>query len=370
MDFLRLAGAALLELPQFIVIVTDSDHRIAYWSRGAEQLLEMKADQAIGQRVDQAIYFSDTKQAGKPGQGGLLADGEWLWANRHGEQVPVLWTCIALKDDQQNAAGFLFVMQDLTAQRRAGQSDAEAKEANHRKDKFLAMVVHELRTPLDVMLNWSRLCRLAALNADETSMALATIERNARGLSRLVEDLADISRIVADQLRLDIRRVELLPVIETVIDFERPAAADKQIQIKTAFDSAVRAVAGDPDRLQQIIFNLLSNALKFTPQGGYIGVKLERVEANARITISDSGPGIAEEFLPLIFNPFSRANTTSTPRGSGLGLGLAIVQYLVELHRGTIQVDSRVGHGASFTVELPRWNDLLVAPTRGDGRVV
>jgi len=231
---------------------------------------------------------------------------------------------------------------------------AEAERANRLKDEFLATVSHELRTPLTSLLGWSRMLRSGKLDEQTTQRALETIERNAQSQAQLVEDLLDGSRIITGKLRLAVRSMEPLKVIEGVLDTVRPAAEGKQIRITTVLDPSAGPVSGDPERLQQVVWNLLANAIKFTPKGGQIQVRLERVNSHVEIIVSDSGQGISPEFLPFVFDRFRQANSSTSRSIGGLGLGLAIARHLVEMHGGSIHVDSPgEGLGATFTVRLP-----------------
>jgi signal transduction histidine kinase len=235
---------------------------------------------------------------------------------------------------------------------RASRLAAEA--ANCAKDEFLATVSHELRTPLTSILTWAHMLRAGALDGATTSRALESIKRSAQAQAQLIEDLLDVSRIISGKLRLDVRQIELLPVIEAAIDTVHPAADAKQIRLQSTLDPNAGPVSGDPQRLQQAVWNLLSNAIKFTPRGGFIRVNLQRVNSHVEITVADTGKGIRADFLPRIFERFSQADSGSTRRAGGLGLGLAIVRHLVELHGGTVDVASPgEGQGATFTVRLP-----------------
>ena len=358
LDFLHLAGAAFLELPQLGVIVTDTNNRVAYWSKGAERLFEIDSDHAVDQQVGQVIKIPDLKPAGKQELCTSVAAVESHGAEKSDRRMLVETTSIPLRDEHYNIAGFLLVMQDVSERTRVEQARSEAEEANRAKDKFLAMVAHELRTPLSAIINWTER-GIGGIKGAEIARAFKIVVHNARYLSRLIEDLLDISRTVACKLRLEVGPVRLDGVIEKVIHSLGPEATSKSIGIETTLDDSVGNVAGDPDRLQQIVSNLLSNAIKFTPDAGFIEVKLERAGSKARFTVSDTGPGISEDFLPYIFDPFTQANAPSTKRRGGLGLGLAMTRHLIELHNGTIQVNSREGHGASFIVEMPLWRSLL-----------
>jgi PAS domain S-box-containing protein len=230
----------------------------------------------------------------------------------------------------------------------------EAESANRAKDEFLATVSHELRTPLNAILGWAHMLRANRLDQVTQTRALETIERNAKSQAQLIEDILDVSRIVTGKLRLDVRPVELAPVIEAAIDSVRPAADAKEIRIEAILDPRAGPVSGDANRLQQIVWNLVANAVKFTGKGGRVQVRLERVQSRVEIIVSDTGQGITTEFLPYVFDRFRQADATSTRRYGGLGLGLAIVRHLTEMHGGVVTATSPgEGLGATFTVKLP-----------------
>jgi PAS domain S-box-containing protein len=230
----------------------------------------------------------------------------------------------------------------------------EAQEANRIKDEFLATLSHELRTPLTAVLGWARLLSTGQLDAEASARALDTIQRNARAQQQIVEDILDVSRIITGKLRLEVNPVKLIPVIEAALESVRPAADAKAIRLEPRLDSATGLVMGDPARLQQVIWNLLSNAVKFTPQNGRIEVQLREVDSHAQVSISDSGEGIRAEFLPFVFDRFRQADGSTTRVHGGLGLGLAIVRHLVELHGGTVKAESAgEGNGATFIITLP-----------------
>jgi PAS domain S-box len=240
----------------------------------------------------------------------------------------------------------------LLRNERAARADAE--DASRLKDEFLATVSHELRTPLTAVLGWTHLLRGGQLDEQAAGHALETIERNARSQQQLIEDLLDVSRIITGKLRLDIRPVHPASFIEAAIEALRPAAEAKDIHLQKLIDTNVTSVSGDPARMQQVVWNLLSNAIKFTPHGGHVQVSLERVESNIEISVSDTGDGIHTEFLPFVFDRFRQADGTTTRQHGGLGLGLAIVRQLVELHGGTVEArNNGEAKGATFTVRLP-----------------
>jgi signal transduction histidine kinase/CheY-like chemotaxis protein len=230
----------------------------------------------------------------------------------------------------------------------------DAREANRLKDEFLATVSHELRTPLTAILGWSHMLRLEQLDKDSAVRAFQTIERNARAQAQLIDDLLDVSRAITGKLRIDVRSVDPNSFIEAAIEAVRPAAAAKKVRVQKIMDTGVVSVSGDPVRLQQVIWNLLSNAIKFTPKGGRVQVRLQRINSHIEITVSDTGAGIAPEFLPHVFDRFRQADQRTTRQHGGLGLGLAIARHLVELHGGTVHAESEgEGAGATFTVRLP-----------------
>lgn len=247
---------------------------------------------------------------------------------------------------------------------REEEARADAEAANRLKDEFLATVSHELRTPLNSILGWAQLMRTGKLDEEGSTRALSTIERNTKALAEIIDDLLDVSRIISGKLRLDVKPVELEGVVEAALDTVRPATDAKNIHLEVSLDPSAGAISGDPNRLQQVVWNLLTNAIKFTPRGGHVEVRLERVETSARITVTDSGEGISEDFLPYIFDRFRQADSTFTRLHGGLGLGLAIVRHLVEMHGGAVSADSPGrGKGATFAVSFPiaatRWNARL-----------
>ena len=242
--------------------------------------------------------------------------------------------------------------EQLLAREQAARADAEA--ANRMKDEFLATLSHELRTPLNAMIGWSQLLRTRKFDEATAARALETIDRNAKSLAQLIEDVLDVSRIITGSLRLNIHPVELVSVINAAIDTVRPAAEAKNIQIEALLDSSVGPVLGDSNRLQQIVWNLLSNAVKFTPKSGHVQVRLHILHSRVQISVRDTGQGISPDFLPYVFDRFRQADSSSTRSHSGLGLGLAIVRHLVELQGGIAQAQSPgIGQGATFCVNFP-----------------
>ena len=231
---------------------------------------------------------------------------------------------------------------------------AEAETANRMKDEFLANVSHEIRTPLNAIIGWSHLLRSGRLDQATIDRAIETIDRNAKSQAQLIEDILDVSRMITGKLRLNNELVDISSVINAAIDSVQLAIDSKELHLEVTMDPSARHTLGDSNRLQQVIWNLLANAIKFTPSGGRIEVRVERAGDNLQLQVSDSGQGISEEFLPFIFDRFRQADGTTTRKHGGLGLGLAIVRHVVELHGGTITAQSAgLGTGAAFTIKLP-----------------
>ena len=243
---------------------------------------------------------------------------------------------------------------------------SETREANRLKEEFLSMVSHELRTPLSAMLSWLWMLRRKALDPEAAARAIEAVDRNAKAQARLVDDLLDVSRIMTGKLQLNCRPLELGPVIEAATDSFTAAAEAKAITLARFFDPATGRVLADPERLQQVIWNLLSNAIKFTPRGGRVEVHLRRVDSDVEVRVSDTGQGIAPGFLPYVFERFRQADASSKRTSGGLGLGLAIVRHLVELHGGNVAaLSAGEGRGATIVVSLPlttRHEEQLPAP--------
>jgi len=265
----------------------------------------------------------------------------------------------AIRQEDGRAGGVLVTALETTrhreeAARREQVARLEAEAANKAKDEFLAVVSHELRTPLGAILIWTQLLRQESVDEATVARALGIIERSTKSLAQLLDDLLDVSRIVSGKIRLEPRAVDLPSVLQVAVEGAQPAAEQKGLRIEAALERPLIPVSGDPGRLQQVVGNLLSNAIKFTPSGGRIFVRLDRVGPQARIQVADTGMGIRPDFLPYIFEHFRQADTTSTRENRGLGLGLAIARHLVQLHGGAIEAESPgEGQGASFTITLP-----------------
>ena len=240
---------------------------------------------------------------------------------------------------------------DFLERERAARTEAE--KANRLKDEFLATVSHELRTPLNAVIGWSRMLRSGRLDPESSNHALEVIERNAWAQKQIIEDILDVSRVITGKLQLNLGPVDLVAIVDAALDAVRPALEAKEIKIETIIDADLRIISGDADRLQQVVWNLLSNAAKFTPSGGKVEVRMSHNTTHVQIDVSDTGPGIDPAFLPHMFERFRQADGSTTRTHGGLGLGLAIVRHLVELHGGVITAENRTdGQGAIFSVKL------------------
>jgi len=281
-----------------------------------------------------------------------------LTQNTHASKVS-MWNGIERRDVELSQKRHLHTLLEINSRLliagiREQEARDQAEEANKAKDEFLATLSHELRTPLTAMLGWARILRTTKLDEIAFVRAIETIERSAHAQTQLIEDMLDVSRIIAGKLALQPRQLNLSSVIHTAIDVVRPLADSKNIKINYTCGSEINSLTGDPRRLQQVVLNLLTNAIKFTPHGGRVEVRLDLVNHYAEITVRDTGQGIAADFLPHVFDRFRQGNGATRRHSAGLGLGLAIVKHLVHLHGGNVRVESAgEGQGASFTVELP-----------------
>jgi PAS domain S-box-containing protein len=348
------------------IFVKDREGKIIYANPATLQVLGLTEAQVIGYR-DRDIYpSSELGETVTQNDLRIMESGETEVVE---ESPDGIRTFLGMKAPYRNESGEIVglvgISNDITARvqlerdrERILQQEQAAREAaekaNRIKDEFLAVLSHELRTPLNPILGWSKLLLAGKIGPAKTVDALRAIERNAQLQSQLIEDLLDVSRILQGKLSLNVIPVNLKTPIEAAAETVQLAATAKKIQIQTIFDSDVGQVSGDPARLQQIVWNLLSNSVKFTPEGGKIEVRLKQVESRVCIQVIDSGKGIDREFLPYVFEHFRQEDSTTTRKFGGLGLGLAIVKQLVELHGGTINAESPgEGLGATFTVELP-----------------
>jgi PAS domain S-box-containing protein len=361
-----------VESSPLAVVEWDSDFRVSRWSASAERLFGWKADEVIGKHVNEwRFVFTDDVDAvalvtNRQREGvevhGVLQNRNYT---RDGKILFCEWYNSVLKDERGQLVSVLSLVLDVTARRSAEDERAaslvrerdarrHAEEADRLKDEFLATLSHELRTPLTSILGWASMIRNGEVEGPSAARAIETIERNARSQARLIDDLLDVSRIITGNLRLDLHPLNFAPIVDAALDALRPTADAKGIRLQTRFFAEECLVKGDPNRLRQVIWNLLSNAIKFTQRGGSVQIDLHCVESTAQLSVSDTGEGIAAEFLPYVFDRFRQAEGSISRKQGGLGLGLAVVRHLVELHGGRISAESEgLGKGSVFTVDLP-----------------
>jgi PAS domain S-box-containing protein len=374
---------ALIESADDAIISKTLEGIITSWNAGAQRIFGYTAEEAIGQSVTMLIPpdHIDEEPAilARLRAGERIEHYETIRVAKDGRLIDISLTVSPIKGPNGQIVGASKIARDITDQRQArkaldaaydaanrARSEAEeaaaqnerlyqqAEESSRLKEEFLATISHELRTPLSAILGWTRMLRLGQLSADEHAKALDTIERNARAQAQLIDDLLDVSRIITGKLRMDVRPSDPTSFIDAAVEAVRPAAEAKGVRVQKVMDTGAVSIPGDPVRLQQVVWNLLSNAIKFTPRGGRVQIRSERVNSHLEIVVSDTGQGIAADFLPHVFDRFRQADQKTSRQHGGMGLGLAIVRHLVELHGGTVQASSDgVGHGATFTVQLP-----------------
>jgi PAS domain S-box-containing protein len=282
--------------------------------------------------------------------------GDYIWLWEHailvrdvaGRVIRIVGNIIDVSDRKQAEADHQALLESEQAARR------EAETANRLKDEFLGVLSHELRTPLSTIRSWATILKMNPSDAAQVAKCAEIIERNVQTQTQLIGDLLDMNRIAAGKLRLEVQPVDIAAVVRAAIDTVRPAAESRNIKIYCAAEPVVTQVHGDPTRLQQVVWNLLANAIKFTPKDGRVNVKVGRVDSQAQIAVSDTGRGISPDLLPEIFDRFRQSDWSSRKHEEGLGLGLAIVKQLIELHGGTVRAESAgEGKGATFTIALP-----------------
>ncbi len=354
---LRSYAAALRSTGDAVVLV-DGGGRVAFLNPVAERLTGWTQAEARGAPVNDVLPTTeeDDTSAGEP---------TTLLVRRDGTTCPIEETRADIRDEEHNVTGLIRTFRDVTERRaleeerraflqREQEARASAEAASRTKDEFLATLSHELRTPATAILGWTRLLQGGRLDDGRAQRALAALERSARAQAAVLNDLLDVSRIVRGALRLNIRRVSVDDIVREAVETVEPAVSAKRIDLRVIADADLPVIDADADRLRQVFWNLLSNAVKFTPEGGTITVATNRDRDTVRTTVTDSGCGIERDFLPHMFDRFRQADASTTRRYAGLGLGLAIVQHLVEAHGGTVTGTSDgPGRGAEFIVSLP-----------------
>ena len=361
--------AAIVESSDDAIIGKTLEGIITSWNPGASRIFGYPEAEAVGRSV-LLIVPPDRRQEedevlDRLERGEVIDHFETVRVTKDGRRIDVSLTVSPIRDASGRIVGASKIARDITERKRVEAeraallareqaARAEADTANRAKDEFLAVLSHELRTPLNAVYGWARMLRDGQIADNESARALDAIVRNADAQVQLIDDLLDVSRIVTGKMRLAVRPVDLRAVVEGALDTVRPAAEAKAIRLQSVLDPRAAPITGDPDRLQQVVWNLLMNAVKFTPKGGRIQVHLQRVNSHVEIVVSDTGQGIAPEILPSVFDRFRQADSSSTRVHAGLGLGLALVKHLVELHGGTVVAQSAgEGQGATFIVKLP-----------------
>lgn len=372
---------AIVDASPVGIITLSREQRIITWNSSAEQLYGWAATAIVDGPLSpilpdshQPLFQHCFTQAL---QGHRVANQEFQHVRRDGRWIDVILSLAPLHDADDHISGVVMTVVDNTvrkqieAQRLAlleqeRTARAAAETANRIKDEFLAVLSHELRTPLNAIVGWIKLIQRGHLNGAILQRALDTIERNATAQTQLIEDLLDISRIMRGQVCLNVQPVDVPALIQTAIESLSSAAAAKSIQLEILLSNSIDRILADPNRLQQVVWNLLSNAIKFNQLGGKVTVRCQATASQLQIQVSDSGIGIASDFLPYVFEYFRQADGSTTRAQGGLGLGLAITRHLVELHGGTIEAQSLgLEQGATFTVRLPlRTTETLSRPQK------
>lgn len=364
----------------YAIITLDRHGLVTSWNPGAANMLGYSESEAIGRHFrmiftdeDNAVQRPELEmertlidQRAEDERWHRRKDGSLFWASG---------LTMALHYPSGMVRGYLKIIRDETPRRLAEEernhllaseryARAEAERANRSKDEFMLTLSHELRTPLNAILGWSQLLASADLGADELHKAFATIERNARLQARLIDDLLELSRITSGKVTLRLQRIDLCSLVDSTVESMRPVADERGIELATSYADDDAVIEGDPGRLQQIVMNLLSNALKFTARGGRVDVSLARLPHAVRLEVSDTGKGISQSFLPHIFERFRQEDATTTRRHGGLGIGLSIVRTLVHMHAGTISAHSDgEDRGTTFRMTFPLAGESIVAQT-------
>jgi PAS domain S-box-containing protein len=373
--------ARIVDSSDDAIISKDLSGVITSWNAGAERIFGYAAAEAIGQSITIIIPAErrneETEILRRLSQGRSIEHFETQRLTKDGRRVSISLTVSPVRNRHGVVIGASKIARDITDRVRADEERARllaseraaralAEDASRAKDEFLATVSHELRTPLNAILGWAALLERTASQDARTSKGLQSIHRNTRALAQLVDDLLDVSRMISGKMRLDVAPMDLGGVIDAAVETILPAASAKDIAIHVVVDPAVRTMVGDPTRLQQAVWNLLSNAVKFTPAGGRVDVSMRADRGEIELAVTDSGIGIDATFLPYVFDRFRQADPSSTRAQSGLGLGLAIVRHLVELHGGTVRAESDgPDAGTRFVIRLPRRQLALMARDPG-----
>ncbi len=382
-DRARALLAAIVASSEDAIVSKTLDSIVTYWNTAAERLFGFTAAEMIGQSILRIIppelQREEVDILAKLRRGERIERYETTRLRKDGQKLDISLTISPIRDASGTIIGAAKIAHDITARRRAERELAEreaqlskvaaerefflqseraaradAERLSHVKDEFLATLSHELRTPLNAIQGWATLLSERTWSPEEYRRGLQTIERNVRIQVQIVNDLLDMSRIVSGKIHLEVQPIYLHEVVNNSIDAVRQTAAAKEIRLQAILDTGIGLVRGDPSRLQQVLWNLLTNAIKFTPKGGRVQVVLERVNSHAEICVEDNGIGIDPQFLPHVFDRFRQGDSGITRRFGGLGLGLSIVKNLIELHGGAVRVKSPgANQGSSFIITLP-----------------
>ena len=361
--------AAIVDSSDDAIVSKTVEGVITSWNRGAERMFGWAADEAIGRHI--GLIIPEDRRAEEEDvlarirRGESVDHYETVRVTKDGRLLNISLTVSPLKDAAGRVIGASKITRDVTERRRLEdererlllseqQARAAAEASNRAKDQLLATVSHELRTPLNAIIGWARLLQSGALDETGRSHAVEVILRSGSIQAQLVEDLLDLSRIVIGRMRLTMQECEVTAVVQEALDAVRPAAHAKGIALVTAFAPDVGPILGAPDRLRQVVWNLAMNAVKFTPAGGRIEVAVGRTNEHVEIAVADNGIGISPAVLPQVFESFSQEDSSTTRAHGGLGIGLALVKQIVELHGGSVRAQSAgKGKGATFTVTIP-----------------
>jgi PAS domain S-box-containing protein len=375
--------AAIVDDSDDAIVGKDLSSIITSWNKGAERIFGYSADEMIGTSITRIIppelQSQETEIVARIRRGERFDHFDTIRLTKDGRLLHVSLTISPIKDTHGNVVGASKIARDITDRKLAEEALREAQKiaqeastakqrlleseraarseiekASHMKDEFLATLSHELRTPLNAVLGWANALRLGRPGPEELREGLEAIERNARAQAQMIDELLDMSRIISGKVRLDVQRLDLPAIVAASIDAVRASASTKGVRLQIVIDPLNAPVSGDPNRLQQVFWNLLNNAVKFTPKQGRVQVLLQRVDSHVEVSIIDTGEGISSDLLPYIFDRFKQADASTTRHHGGLGLGLAIVKQLVELHGGSVRAESAgLGKGATFIVSFP-----------------
>jgi PAS domain S-box-containing protein len=382
LEIARAHLAAIVESSEDAVISKTLEGIVTSWNGASQRLFGWSSQEMIGEPIlkliPEELQHEETEILSKLRAGERIERYETTRRRKNGERLDISLTVSPIRDATGRIIGAAKVAHDITARRRAERmlrdreqqlqalasereqlleaersARTEAERLGHLKDEFLATLSHELRTPLNAIQGWTAIL-LMTPRSDEDTRALQTIDRNVRTQGKIISDLLDMSRIVAGKIHLDVQSLDLHDVIDAAISTVRQSAEAKKIRIHALLDSNIGQIRGDPARLQQVLWNLLSNSVKFTPAGGKISLVLERVNSHLEIVVEDTGSGIEPDFLPYVFDRFRQADSSMARQHGGLGLGLSIVKNLVELHGGSVRVKSPgKDQGSTFVIALP-----------------